>query len=86
MEGCSSKSSLYIPGPVRSMKKEEDETLGEATNQHFWKDLPLTFFQTLWEVELLIIICNVAVVIVLQRMQVKVPVVGAETFPVFGEL
>ena len=65
---------------------KEEETLGEATNQHFWKDLPLTFLQAFWEVELLIIICNVAVLIVLQSMQVKVPVVGAETFPVLGKL
>ena len=65
---------------------KEEETLGEATHQHFWKDLPLSFFQAFWEVELLIIICHVAVLIVLQPMQVKVPVVGAETFPVLGEL
>ena len=82
LEGCSSKTSLNISGPFRSMK-EEDETLGEKTNQKFWKDLPLTFFQAFWEVEFLIIFCNVAVLIVLQLMQVKVPVVGAETFPVF---
>ena len=39
--------------------------------------------KALCEFELLIIICNVAALIVLQRMQVKVPVVGSETCPVF---
>ena len=85
LEGCSSKSFLNIPGPFRSMK-EEDETQGKATSHQFWKEPPLTFFQqALWEVELLIFICNVAVVVAYQQFQVRVPVVGAETSRVSGE-
>ena len=64
--------------------KEEQKL--KALSHQFWKDFCLRFFQASWEVELLISFCNVAVLIVFRMMQVKVPVVGAETFPVLGEL
>ena len=76
----SQKSNL--PGPFHL--KEEQKL--KALSHQFWKDFCLRFFHASWEVELLIIFCNVAVLIVFRMMQVKVPVVGAETFPVFGEL
>ena len=77
----SQKSNL--PGPFRM--KEEEQIL-KALSHQFWKDFCVPFFQASWKVELLIIFCNVAVLIVFRLMQVKVPVVGAETFPVLGEL
>ena len=75
---------LNLPRPFHIMKAEEE--ILKARGHQFWKDFCLTFFQASWEVELLIIFCNVAVLIVCRLMQVKVPVVGAETFPVLGEL
>ena len=64
--------------------KEEQKL--KALSHQFWKDFCLRFFQASWKVELLIILCNVAVLVVFRMMQVQVPVVGAETFPVLGEL
>ena len=71
-----------LPGPFQM--KEEQKL--KALSHQFWKDFCLRFFQASWEVELLIIFCKVAVLIVFRMMHVKVPVVGAETFSVFGEL
>ena len=76
----SPKSNL--PGPLHM--KEEQKL--KALSHQFWKDFCLRFFQSSWKVEFLIILFNVAVIVVFRMMQVQVPVVGAETFPVLGEL
>ena len=76
----SPKSNL--PGPFHM--KEEQKL--KALRYQFWKGFCLRFFQASWKVELLIILCNVAVLVVCRMMQVHVPVVGADTFSVLGEL
>ena len=57
-----------------------------SSSHQFWKDFYLRFLQASWEVELLIFLCNAAVLVAFRMMQVQAFKVGAKTHKISGEV
>ena len=71
-----------LPGSFHM--KEEQKT--KALSHQFWEDFYLRFLQASWEVELLIFLCNVAVLVAFGMLQMQAFKVGAKTHKVSGEV